>query len=172
LIVDATPAAILTPDDIAGIDLPANLTPAGLADRLVTMPDEVAGLTRRRVQTGADNATVIYLAGEESGQPQFGLVVALVVPERDDADAVVADLQRTRWGDPATHTVTLSGHGGDQTPAFREFWRTFPPGLFALPNQPVYFLIFYRANTQYAFMVIAASPAIRTALIVALAETI
>jgi hypothetical protein len=172
LTVEATPAATVTPDGIAGIELPANVSPGGLADRLAAMPDEVAGLTRRRVQTGADNATVIYLAGEESGQPQYGLVVALVVPERDDADAVVAELQRTRWGDPARHTVTVSGHGDAETPAFREFWRTFPPGLFAIPNQPVYFLIFYRANTQYAFMVIAASPAIRAALTVALAEAI
>ena len=148
------------------------MSPDGLADRLAAMPDEVAGLTRRRVQTGVDNATVVYLAGEESGQPQYGLVVALVVPQRDDADAVVAELQRTRWGDPSTQTVTASGRGDASTPAFREFWRTFPPGLFAIPNQPVYFLIFYRANTQYAFMVIAASPAIRAALTAALAEAV
>jgi len=95
-----------------------------------------------------------------------------VVPQRNDADAVVAELQRTRWGDPSTYTVTGSGSGDDSTPAFREFWRTFPPGLSAIPNQPVYFLIFYRANTQYAFMIIAASPAIRAALTAALAEAI
>ena len=170
--MDATPAAIATPEGIADVELPENVSPDGLADRLAAMPDDVAGLTRRRVQTGADNATVIYLAGEDSGQPQFGAVVALVVPEHDDADAVVAELQRTRWGDPSMHTVTASGPGDATTPAFREFWRTFPPGLFAIPNQPVYFLIFYRANTQYAFMVIAASPAIRTALTVALAEAV
>jgi hypothetical protein len=172
LTVDATPTAIVTPEVIAGVGIPANVSPGALADRLVTMPDEVAGLTRRRVQTGADNVTVIYLAGEESGQPQFGLIVALVVPERDDADSVVAELQHTRWGDPATHTVTISCRGDAETPAFREFWRTFPPGLFAIPNQPVYFLIFYRANTQCAFMVIAASPGIRSALTVALAATL
>jgi hypothetical protein len=170
--VEATPAAIITPDGIAGIELPANVSPGGLADRLAAMPEELAGLTRRSVQSGADNATVIYLAGEESGQPEFGMIVALVVPERDDADAVVAELQRTRWGDPAMHTVTVSGRGDAATPAYREFWRVFPPGLFAIPNQPVYFLIFYRANTQYAFMVIAASPAIRAALAVALGETL
>jgi hypothetical protein len=172
LTVDGTPAAMVTPDVIANIELPENMSPGGLADRLAAMPDEVAGLTRRRVQTGADNATVIYLAGEESAQPQYGLVVALVVPERDDADAVVAELQQTRWGDPATHTVTVSSRGDADTPAFREFWRTFPPGLFAIPNQPVYFLIFYRANTQYAFMVIAASPAIRASLTMALSEAL
>ena len=168
----ATPAAMAAPDGIAGVELPANVSPGGLADRLAMMPGEVAGLTRRSVQSGADNATVVYLAGEESGQPEYGLVVALVVPEQDDADAVVAELQRARWGDPSTHKVTASGVGDAATPAFREFWRTFPPGLFAIPNQPVYFLIFYRASTQHAFMVIAGSPAIRTALTVALAEAL
>ena len=170
--MEATPAAIVTPSGIADVELPANVSPGGLADHMAAMPEVVAGLTRRRVQTGADNATVIYLAGEESSQPEYGMIVALVVPERDDADAVVAELQRTRWGDPATHTVTVSGRGDATTPAYREFWRAFPPGLFAIPNQPVYFLIFYRANTQYAFMVIAASPAIRAALAVALGETL
>ena len=170
--MEATPAAIVTPDGIAGVELPANVSPGGLADRLAAMPEEVAGLTRRRVQTGADNATVIYLAGEESSQPEYGMIVALVVPERDDADAVVAELQLTRWGDPGTHTVTISSSGDATTPAYREFWRAFPPGLFAIPNQPVYFLIFYRANTQYAFMVIAASPVIRSALAVALGEAL
>ena len=68
--MEATPTAIVTPDGIVSIELPANLSPGGLADRLTAMPDEVAGLTRRRVQTCADNASVIYLAGEESGQPQ------------------------------------------------------------------------------------------------------
>ena len=63
--------------------------PVTWPDRLAAMPDEVAGLTRRRGKTGADNATVIYFTGEESGPPQYGLVVALVVPERDVADAVV-----------------------------------------------------------------------------------
>lgn len=170
--MDATPTATDVPEGITEIDVPANVSPGGLADLLTAMPDEVAGLTRRGVQTGADNVTVIYLAGEESGQPEYGLVVALVVPERDDADAVVAELQRTRWGDPAEHTLTASGPGNATTPAWREFWRTFPPGLFAIPYQPVYFLLFYRAGTQYAFMVIAASPAIRTALTAALADTV
>ena len=170
--MDATPITAATSTGIADIDLPEDLSPGGLADLLAAMPDDVAGLTRRRVQTGADNATAIYLAGEESGQPEYGLIVALVVPVRDDADATVAELQRTRWGDPSEHTVTASGPGDAATPAFREFWRTFPPGLFAIPNQPVYFLLFYRARTQYAFMIVAASPAIRAALAAALAATV
>lgn len=148
------------------------MSPGSLADRLAATPVEVADLTRRRLRTGADNATVVYLAREKSWQSQYGLVVALVVPKRDDAGVVVAELQRARWGDPSTHTVTVNGRGDAITPAFREFWRTFPPGLFAIPNQPVFSLIFYRANTQYAFMVIADSPAMRTALTAASAAAI
>ncbi len=132
------------------------------------LPEEVAGLPRRDIQTGADSATAIYLTGEESGQPQFGMIVLLIVPPSDDADAVVAELQRERWGAPRDQTVTASGRGDAGAPAFREFWRTFPPGLFALPNQPVYFLIAYRAGSGSAVMVIASSPAIRTALAEAL----
>jgi hypothetical protein len=164
----ATPVAS---SSIATIDLPAGLSPRALGDLLAGMPDHVAGLPRRDIQTGGDSATVIYLAGEETGQPQFGMVVALVVPPRDDADAVVAELQRSRWGDPADHTVTASGPGSATTPAFREFWRSFPPGLFALPNQPMYFLLSYRAGSEQAFMVIATSPAIRAALTADLGTT-
>jgi hypothetical protein len=159
------------PAGIDRIDLPAGLRPAGLADLLAGLPAEVAGLSRRDVQTGADSATAIYLAGEETGQPRFGMIVALVVSPSDDADAVVTELQRARWGDPDEQTVTASGAGEGDTPAFREFWRVFPPGLFALPNQPVYFLLFYRAGSEYAYMVIAANPAIRQALAMALAES-
>lgn len=170
---EATPLAhVAAPAGIERIDLPAGLLPAALADLLAGLPDEVAGLARRDVQTGADSATAIYLAGEDSGQPLFGMIVALVVPPNDDADATVAGLQRARWGDPAEHTVTASGSGEGNSPAFREFWRVFPPGLFALPNQPVYFLIFARPGSGYAFMVIGANPAIRAALTEALAETL
>jgi hypothetical protein len=166
---EATPAATPVPDSIGALDVPAGLAPEGLADLLAGLPDEVAGLTRRGVQSSADSATAIYLAGEETASPQFGMAVLLVVPPQDDADAVVARLQRERWGDPALHVVTASGDGDARTPAFREFWRTFPPGLFALPNQPVYFLLTYRAGSEHAVMVIAASPAIRAGLIEALA---
>jgi hypothetical protein len=157
----ATPAAAAS---LAAIDLPAGLSPRALADLLASMPDEIAGLPRRDIQTGGDSATVIYLAGEESAQPRIGMVVVLVVPPRRDANAAIAELQSSRWGDPADHTVTASSPGNGATPAFREFWRTFPPGLFALPNQPMYFLLSYRAGSEQAFMVIATSPAIRSAL--------
>ena len=100
------------------------------------------------------------------------MIVALVVSPADDADAAIAALQRERWGHPADHTVTASGRGAEGVPAFREFWRAFPPGLFTLPNQPVYCLLFYRAGSEYAFMVIAANPAIREELTEALAEAL
>jgi hypothetical protein len=158
---EGTPVA---PASLAAVDLPAGLSPGALGDLLAGMPDHVAGLPRRDIQTGGDSAMVIYIAGEETGQPQFGMVVVLVVQPREDADAAIAELQRSRWGDPADHAVTASGSGSATTPAFREFWRTFPPSLFALPNQPIYFLLSYRAGSEQAFMVIASSPAIRSAL--------
>lgn len=168
---DPSPAAD-SAAPLTGIDLPPGLSPRELADRLAVMPTEVATLPRRDIQTSGDSATVIYLVDEATGRPQFGIVVALVVPARDDADAVVAELQRERWGDPEEQTVTASGPGDAETPAFREFWRAFPPGLFALPNQPIYFLIAYRAGSEQAYMVIATDPATRTELATALDETL
>jgi hypothetical protein len=172
---DASPTPAALPAwqaAIARIEIPPGLGPQGLADLLAGMPEEVAGLPRKDVRAGSDSATAVYVAGEETGQPVFGIAVALVVPPRDDADAAVAALQRERWGDPAEHTITASGPGDASAPAFREFWRAFPPGLFALPNQPVYFLLFYRAGSEYAFMIVAATPLIRGELAVALAATI
>lgn len=165
---EATPRA--APGGIARIAPPPGLPPDALADLLAALPDEIAGLQRRDVRRAADGATAVYLRDENTGQPSFGMIVVLVVPASDDADATVAALQRTRWGDPSAHTVTSSGAGDAETPAYREFWRTFPPGLFALPNQPVYFLLFYRAGGDYAFMVIASTAAIRAALTAALGE--
>lgn len=157
-------------DGLARIDPPPGLSPGDLAGRLSDLPDEIAGLRRRRVQAGDGNATAVYLANETSPRPEFGMIVVLTVLPAMDAEAMVAALQRQRWGDPADHTVTASSPGGETAPAFREFWRTFPPGLFALPNQPVYFLIFYRVSREYAFMVIASTPAIRAGLIGALGD--
>jgi hypothetical protein len=161
---EAPSAATPGPARIALLDLPPGLAASDLADRLTRLPAEAGGLPRRAVQTAADGAAAIYLAGEESAQPQFGTIVVLIVPPREDAGAAVADLQRERWGDPTLQTVTASFDGDATTPAYREFWRTFPPGLFALPNQPVYFLLAYRAGSDYAFMIVASSPAIREAL--------
>lgn len=165
-----------TTRDIAGtidrIDLPSGLSPRALADLLAAMPEEIADLPRRGVESGGDSATVIYITGEETSQPQFGMVVALIVPPQDDAAAAVVDLQRTRWGDPDDHTITASSSGDSTHLAFREFWRTFPPGLFALPNQPVYFLLFYRAESEYAFMLIASTLTIRKELVEALGASL
>jgi hypothetical protein len=86
------------------------------------------------------------------------------VTAADDADAVVADLQRRRWGDPQEHDLTASGPGGGGEPAYREFSRSFAPGLFLLPNRPVFFLLWYRAGEEYAFMVIGDTPAVREGL--------
>src|SRR5262245_20810906 len=97
----ATPAAAELRAAISRIALPPALSATGLADLLAAMPDTVAGLPRKQVQPGADGATVVYVTGEETGQPSFGMAVALIVPPQPDADAVVALLQRERWGDPA-----------------------------------------------------------------------
>lgn len=150
--------------------MPPGLPPSGLADMLAYLPDTVANLPRRDIQTSGDSATAIYLAGEEGGRPDFGMVVALHVTPQDDAAAMVADLQRQRWGDPTDHTITAEDPGSATSPAYREFWRVFPPGLFALPNTPIYFLIFYLAGSDVAFMVIASSVPIRWALAEAVAE--
>jgi hypothetical protein len=164
---DATPGA--APAGIELIEPPPGLAPDALADLLAGLPADVGGLTRRDVRRAADGATAVYLRDETTDQPEFGMIVVLVVSPAADADAAIANLQRTRWGDPADHTITASGAGDANTPAYREFWRSFPPGLFALPNRPVYFLLFIRAGSGYAFMVIAATPSIRSALTEALA---
>lgn len=167
----ATPIADLR-SILAQVAPPAGLQPSGLADLLAFLPDRVANLPRRDIQTSGDSATAIYLAGEEGGRPDFGMVVALRVAPQDDAAAMVATIQLERWGDPADHTVTAEDAGSPNAPAFREFWRVFPPGLFALPNTPIYFLIFYRTGSDIAFMLIATSPAIRSALVVAVGEAL
>jgi hypothetical protein len=168
---DATPTATL----LNGLDrlvLEPGLTPAEIAERLLALPDVVDGLERRSVTTAADSATAVFLANEDQSQPLYGLAVVLVVEPAADADATVAAIQQARWGDPAEHHVTESSPGSSDTPAYREFWRVFPPGLFAIPNQPVYFLIWYRANDGYAFMVIGGNPTIREAVATSLIETL
>lgn len=168
----ATPAATPAPYGIERLALEPDLRPGDVADLLLAMPDDLAGLTRRDVTTAADSATVVYLAGEEGSRPSFGMAVVLLVTPAADADAAVAEIQAKRWGPTEQQTVTGSGPGTGGAPAFREFWRAFPPGLFAIPNQPVYFLIAYRANDGYAYMVIGGTPAIRQALTEALVATL
>ncbi len=172
-----TPAASprpvsVAPYGIGTIRLPPGLTPSQLADRLYAMPDSVAGLPQRRVFSDADSAVVVYAIDEGVPVPRFGMAVVLVVPPHPDADAAVADLERSRWGDPAEHDVSASGAGGDSEPAFREFSRSFPPGLFLLPYRPVFFLLWYRQQEEYAFMVIGDTPAVREALARAMAQAL
>jgi hypothetical protein len=161
------------PYGIAAVRLPPGLTPSQIADELFSMPDDVAGLPQRQVTSDADSATVIYAIDEGLPTPRFGIVVVLKVESAANADAVVADLERRRWGDPAGHDVTGAGAGtAAGEPAYREFSRSFPPGLFLLPNQPVYFLLWYRAGDGYAYMVIGDRPEVREGLARAVTETL
>lgn len=136
------------------------------------MPDSVDGLQRRQVTTAADSATVVYLAGEDQAQPRFGMSIVLVVESSADAQAKVAEIKQARWGSPDDHHVTATEAGDATTPAYTAFWRVFPPGMFAIPNTPVYFAIWYRAGDGYAFMVIGGAPEIREGLTAALVETL
>jgi hypothetical protein len=167
-----TPAATAVPYGLDQLVLEADLRPGDLADLLSFLPDDLSGLTRRDVTTSADSATVVYLAGEDGPKPQFGMAVILLVAPAEDADDTVSEIQETRWGPVREHTVTGSGAGTNGTPAFREFWRVFPPGLFAIPNQPIYFLISYRANDVYAYMVIGSTAEIRQVIAEALVATL
>lgn len=170
---DATPVLPESPAPygISRLRLPAGLDKEGLADLLFALPAEIGGATQANVTTAADSATVVYIDDPAAAQPKFGMIVALLVTPVPDADAFIADLQRKRWGEAKDQTLTATGSGLQGEPAFREFWRSFPPGLFALPNQPVYFLLWYRAGEAYAFMVIASLPALRIALTEALVAT-
>jgi hypothetical protein len=168
---EATPV-VGVPYGIDGLTLPPGLTPEQIAERLLKLPDTVEELDRRSVTTAGDSATAVYLADEDQAQPRFGMVVVLVVQPAADADAAVAKIETERWGPHDQHTVTGSGTGAGDLPAYREFWRAFPPGLFAIPNQPVYFLIAYRANDGYAYMIIGGAPVIRQAIAEALSQTL
>jgi hypothetical protein len=160
----ASPIADAAPYGVGAVVLGSGLSPSDVADALFFMPDEVAGLPQRQVTSDADSATVIYAIDQGVPVPRFGMVVALKVEPSADADATVAKLERDRWGDPKDHDVTGAGAGAGGEPAFREFSRIFPPGLFLLPNRPVFFLIWYRANDDYAFMVIGDNPTVREGL--------
>ncbi|MEA2595858.1 MAG: hypothetical protein QOF01_2327 [Thermomicrobiales bacterium] len=165
----ATPAASpvvagAAPYGVGVVKLPSGLSPSQIADELFFMPDDVAGLPQRQVTSDGDSATIIYAIDEGVPTPRFGMVVVLKVTPSADADTTVANLERDRWGDPKDHDLTAAGPGTPTDPAFREFSRSFPPGLFLLPNRPVFFLLWYRANDEYAFMVIGDNPTVREGL--------
>lgn len=148
------------------------LQPAELADLLNQLPDDVGEIALQQITTAAGSATVVYLDDPTAVQPKFGMIVAITVEATTDADGLVAALQRTRWGDPKDHMVTASSAGDEKRAAFREFWRTFAPGMFMIPNLPVYFLIWCRPLDHVAFMVIGATAALRLALAEALVATL
>ena len=164
--------ATAPPYGIEAIVFPPGLTSGEMAERLALMPDEVAGLPRGGATHDQASATVVYVDETVPNLPKFGVVVALLVEPSDDADGLVAALERDRWGDPAEHDLTAAGDGPNEQPAFREFSRSFPPTQFALPYRPVYFLLWYRAGDDYSFMIIAESAAVRGALARAVSDAL
>lgn len=165
----ATPTTGDLPAGLGDLGFAAGATPATLEEILFSMPDDVAGLAQQETRHDSASATVVYLKNQDPNPPMFGMVVAIAIEPSADAKTVVETIQRERWGDPKLHTVTSSGDGSPTDPAWREFWRTFPPGQFAIPNQPVYFLVAYRPGDPAALMVMGSTPVIRRDLTVALA---
>ena len=157
-------AVTSAPYGIGAIRPLTGVSASDIADDLFFLPDEVAELPQRQVTSDETSATVVYAIDQGVPVPRFGMIVAVKVEPSADADTLIAELQRTRWGDPKDHTVTGSGSGSSADPAFREFSRVFPPGQFMLPNRPVYFLLWYRAEDDFAFMVIGDKPAVREGL--------
>jgi hypothetical protein len=169
---EATPSPNgLAPRGIELISIPDDLEPAGMASLLWDLPSTVDGLEQQEPTSIQDSATVVYIADQTAAQPRFGMIVVLFLDPAEDARATVRAIEEARWGERSLHMVTNEGKGDGDSPAFVEFWRTFPPGQFVLPNQPVYFMIWYRPNDRYAFMVIGGTAAIREALTRAVAET-
>jgi hypothetical protein len=143
--------------------LPAGLSPSEMGDNLFLM-EGVETLTLRDVLTTSAGATAVYLDDTYPDAPRFGMAVAARLEPAADAGATVAALERGRWGDPAAHDLTAAGDGAEETPAFREFSRTFAQGQFLLPFRRVYFLIWYQAGEEYAFTVIGDTPAVRAGI--------
>ncbi len=160
----ATPNGEEAPYGIGVIAPQTGVSADEMEEMLAFLPSELAGLTQRQTSSNHQSATVIYVDDEDPNAPRFGVLVALKVPGSTNADDVIAGLQRERWGNPEDHDLTAMNDGRDGQPAFREFSRSFAPGQFALPNRPVYFLLWYRAGDDYAFMVIGDSPPVREAL--------
>lgn len=170
---DATPAGgAELGTRLGAIALDPGLSPESILDELWDLPEEVGVLKQQEPVTYQDSATVVFIDDPASSQPMFGMVVVLIVEPAHDAAAKVAEIRRARWGNDEQQTITESSSGDNQAPAFVDFWRVFAPGQFALPNQPVYFRIWYRAADGYAFMVIGSNPVIREALTDAVIETL
>lgn len=159
------------PFGIATIHVPADSTVTQLEDQFLLLLDEIDGITRRDVTLASGSVTAVYLGNESSTNPRFGMVVGAIVKPSAAAGEFIEEFKTTRWGNPDLHDLTASGDGHAGEPAYREFSRTFPPGQFVIPNQPVYFLLWYRANDPVAFMVIGESVETREQLAMAVAET-
>jgi len=160
------------PFGIGAIRPLTGVTPADIADALFFLPNEVATLPQRQVTSDSGSATAIYAIDEGVPVPRFGMIVAVKLEPSTDANTLISTLERDRWGDPSTHEITATGDGATGKPAFRAFSRTFPPGLFMLPNRPVYFLLWYRAGDDFAFMVMGDNTAVREGLARAVAEVL
>lgn len=154
------------------IALAPGLPPESILDELWGLPAEIGKLKQQEPVTYQDSATVVFIDDPAAAQPSFGMVVVLIVEPSEDAEEQVAQLRRTRWGNDQLHTITNASAGSSASAAFVDFWRIFPPGQFAIPNQPVYFRIWYRAGDGYAFMVIGSNPANRDALTDAVIKTL
>ena len=157
---------------LGGITLDPGLPPESILDELWDLPTDIGNLKQQVPTTYQDSATVVFIDDPAATQPSFGMLVVLIVDPSDGAAEKVAQVRRTRWGNDELHTITNSSEGSASTAAFVDFWRVFPPGQFAIPNQPVYFRIWYRAGDGYAFMVIGSNPANRDALTEAVIETL
>jgi hypothetical protein len=170
---DATPSpAAGLGARLALISLDPGLPPDAILDELWDLPETVGILKQQAPQTYQDSATVVFIDDPAASVPSFGMIVVLVVQPSADAAAMVDDVRRQRWGNDELHTVTDRSNGNGVEPAYVDFWRVFPPGQFAIPNQPVYFRIWYRGGEGYVFQVIGSTPANRDELTNALVATL
>lgn len=157
---------------LATIALAPGATPDGILNELHGLPGKVRNLNRQEATTHQDSATVVYIDDPQSQKPNFGSIVVLNIEPSNDAISFVDKLRIDRWGRDESQTVTERGYGEDVKLAWVDFCRSFGLGQFALPDQPVYFRIWYRAGAENAFMVIGSASAIREALSYALIGTL
>lgn len=171
--MDATPSPVAELGArLATIALDPGLPPDAILDELYGLPATAGELVQQEPMTYADSATVVFIDDPQAAIPSFGSIVVLLVEPTDDAVARVDLLRHDRWGPDELHTITDRSAGNESEPAWVDFWRVFPPGQFAIPNQPVYFRIWYRAGDGYAFMVIGSNPANRELLTDAVIDTL
>lgn len=154
------------------IELESGLPPDALLDALYGLPQRTGSLQQQPPTTHSDSATFVYIDDPAAAKPSFGMVVVLIVPPASDAAAKVEEVRRARWGADDAVTITDRSGGTATEPAWVDFWRVFGPGQFVLPNQPVYFRIWYRSGEGYAFMIIGSTAANRELLTDAVIATL